>query len=577
MSLENRVEEKIAGQKDYKSIIEAAIARLAKDVGAVFEPLVIEALRAIRNTSPADHQRYRKRIKDAGAGVGELDRLVCANGVGESAEDAGQGGRFEFEPIEPWPEAVNGAELLDEIASTFKRFVVLPEHIDVALALWVIHTYAYDLRYCSPIQGITSPQKRCGKTTLISLNRQLTSRALAASNITASSLFRAVDKWHPTLLIDEADTFIRESEEMRGILNSGHTRDSAFVIRVVQVGDDYEPRRFSTWAPKAIALIGKLHPTLQDRSIEIPLKRRLPSEKMEKLKAFNGEEIRRKCLRWVRDHTEDIRRLEPEVPKGLNDRAADNWDPLLTIAEVVSGKWPQSARKTAIALSGEEGHEDDSYGVQLLGDIRQLFKEQNTDRLSSEEIVEALVRMEDRPWAEYRKGQPITKNGVARVLKPFGIKPKQLRFRDGRSGISGYELGWFHDSFSRYLGNQTSTSSTNQESCGFTDNSEPLQDHECRGSKNGGNRHQTTVVEDVEVEKGEGGEEGEGGEGEGHAPAYRRAGIWQYLFQTHSGTLSTALTYPTPNLEEAYVMAREETSKPILHKLSNLWSCQEVE
>jgi hypothetical protein len=327
-------------------------------------------------------------------------------------------------------------------------------------------------------------------------------------------------------------------------------------------------------------LIGKLHPTLQDRSIEIPLKRRLPSEKVEKLKAFNGEEIRRKCLRWVQDHTEDIRRLEPEVPKGLNDRAVDNWDPLLTIAEVAGGKWPQSARETAIALSGEEGHEDDSYGVQLLGDIRQLFKEQNTDRLSSEEIVEALVRMEDRPWAEYPKGQPITKNGVARVLKPFEVKPKQLRFRDGRSGISGYELGWFHDAFSRYLGNQTSTTSINQEPCGFTDNSEPLQNHGCRGSKNGGNLHQTTVVEVVEVEKGEGGK-GEGGEnsgedcrgvadreggedrgeGEGHAPAHRQAGTWQYLFQTHSGTLSTALTYPTPNLEEAYAMAREETSK----------------
>jgi hypothetical protein len=126
MSLETRADEKIAGQ--HKSIIEAAIACLAKDVGAVFEPLVIEALRAVRNTSPADYQRYRKRIKDAGAGVGELDRLVCANGGGESAEDAGQGRRFEFEPIEPWPEPVKGGDLLDELVVYYRRFLLLPKH-----------------------------------------------------------------------------------------------------------------------------------------------------------------------------------------------------------------------------------------------------------------------------------------------------------------------------------------------------------------------------------------------------------------------------------------------------------------
>ena len=69
------------------------------------------------------------------------------------------------------------------------------------------------------------------------------------------------------MLIDEADSFLRNSDELRGVLNSGHTRDSAFVIRTV--GEDHEPRRFSTWGAKAIALIGKLPDTLADRSIEV--------------------------------------------------------------------------------------------------------------------------------------------------------------------------------------------------------------------------------------------------------------------------------------------------------------------
>jgi hypothetical protein len=121
MSLENRADKKIAGQQDHKSIIEAAIVRLAEDVGAVFEPLVIEALRAIRNTSPADYQRYRKRIKDAGAGVGELDRLVCANGGGEMDNDAnGAKGRgIELYEPEPWEGPVDGAEVLNDAHQAF--------------------------------------------------------------------------------------------------------------------------------------------------------------------------------------------------------------------------------------------------------------------------------------------------------------------------------------------------------------------------------------------------------------------------------------------------------------------------
>jgi putative DNA primase/helicase len=79
-----------------------------------------------------------------------------------------------------------------------------------------------------------------------------------------------------SLLVDEADSFLGEKEELRGILNSGHTRDAAYVVRTV--GDEHEPRRFSTWAAKAVAMIGHLPDTLADRSIIIPMRRRAPGE-----------------------------------------------------------------------------------------------------------------------------------------------------------------------------------------------------------------------------------------------------------------------------------------------------------
>src|SRR5262245_61033718 len=165
---------------------------------------------------------------------------------------------------EPWPEPVDLADLLDRVTETFKSHMVLPAGAAEALALWVMHAHAHDCSMISPVLGITSPTPECGKTTLLSMLGALVPRALPASNITAAALFRAVEKWQPTLLIDEADTFLRSSDEMRGILNSGHQRVNAYVIRTT--GDDHEPKRFRTWVPKAIALIGKLPATLTSRA-----------------------------------------------------------------------------------------------------------------------------------------------------------------------------------------------------------------------------------------------------------------------------------------------------------------------
>ena len=113
---------------------------------------------------------------------------------------------------------------------------------------------------------------------------------LSASNISSAALFRSIEKWVPTLLIDEADSFATKNDELRGVLNSGHTPQTAFVVRCI--GDDSEPRIFSTWGCKALAAIGKLPDTVMDRSIEIRLRRALPGEVAEKIRHASPRQIR---------------------------------------------------------------------------------------------------------------------------------------------------------------------------------------------------------------------------------------------------------------------------------------------
>jgi hypothetical protein len=143
---------------------------------------------------------------------------------------------------------------------------------------------------------------------------------------------------------------------------------------------------------------------------------------------------------------------DSEVSGELHDRAADNWRPLLAIADLAGGDWPAKARAAALALSGEEAAEDGSLGVQLLQDIREAFATlDGAEGISTRELLDFLTfSLPDSPWATYGRGRGLTANSLARLLRPFGIKPKQFR-PPGGDPIRGYRVRDFEDPFRRYL------------------------------------------------------------------------------------------------------------------------------
>ena len=394
--------------------------------------------------------------------VQELERILRACGVpaprrmiqaalngSHNAADSGlQGSSLNLEDPEPLSSQLVPSEVLTEVEEAFLRHVALPEGASVALALWVLFAATHDSWSVSPILAAVSPVKRCGKTTLLHLLSTLVPRPLAAANITSAALVRAVEKYKPTLILDEADTFLPEREELRGVLNSGHVRAMAFVIRTA--GDDYEQRRFSTWAPKVLALIGKLPGTLEDRAIVIHMHRREPTETVESLRLDQPdryEMLRRKVWTFAQQSIDAFREVDPEVPVALNHRAQDNWRPLLAIAELAGAEWSRRARAAALLLGSDDA--EDELGVELLGDLRAIFRQRGESRLTSETLVNLLGGMGDRPWSDHRRGNPLSKRQMAILLRPFGISPKSI-WIDGKT-VRGYELASLENAFRRYL------------------------------------------------------------------------------------------------------------------------------
>lgn len=410
-----------------------------------------------RGETPVRHSLLREGVVRALARAGVKSYAALADSalklpvVADVVRDV-QGRALVFNDPVPWPEPVDGIALLGELQSTLRKYLVLPPSADIAIPLWALHAHAHDAASTSPNLVMKSPTKRAGKTRTMSLVSGLVPRALPTSNITAASVFRTIEAFGPTLLVDEADSFLALNEELRGVLNSGHTRPTAVVVRTV--GEEHVPSCFSTWCPKVIALIGHLPDTLEDRSIIIPMKRKAKHEKVARMRLSKiGKELeplRSKIARWVKDNIELLRDAEPPLPEVLNDRAADNWEPLIAIADLCGGSWPEESRKAALALSGSDEEPETHKGIQLLGDVRDLFTEGRTDRLPSKQVVQALGAMEGRPWPEFRKGKPLSENQLAKMLKPFGVKPKTIRLQDATTP-RGYLRPDLEDSFSRYL------------------------------------------------------------------------------------------------------------------------------
>ncbi len=391
-----------------------------------------------------EYDRARKAgAKALGIRPDTLDKIVS-----DKRGTADTGG-MAFDEVEPWPDEIDAGELLTEISATVRRFIVCDRETADTVALWVAMTWLMDVVQVAPLAVITSPEKRCGKSQLLHLLDKVTYRPMAASNISPAAMYRAIDAWNPTLLVDETDAFMRENEELRGIVNAGHTRDSAYVVRTV--GEDFTPKRFSVWAAKALAGIGHLADTLMDRAIVFELRRKLPHEKVERLRHAQAglfQDQAAKLSRFADDFREIVKQARPVLPESLNDRQQDNWEPLLAIAGTAGGDWINRAHNAALKLSNADELEQ-GIGNELLTDIKTVFDTKGVDKISTADLIVALCADDEAPWNTYNRGKPVSSRQIAKRLKGYGIKSKNVRI--GYDTPKGFEREQFEEDFSRYL------------------------------------------------------------------------------------------------------------------------------
>jgi len=335
------------------------------------------------------------------------------------------------------------AALIWKLEALLSKHIVLPEHGALVVALWVMLTWTYNSFQTLPMLLIESPTKQCGKTTLLTLIGWLCRKTLLSSNMSSAALYRYIEKHEPTLIVDEADSFMRDDDGMRNLLNAGHTKAFAYTMRCIGEGANLEPVDFSTWCPKALASIGTLKGTITDRGFRITLHRRTRDQEIARRPMADTEEfqtMRSRLMRWAEDNADRLAAYHVQMPDALFNRLGDNWEPLLAIAGIAGGNLTDRAKGAALALS-DAAEETDSK-VELLEDVRKVFKLEGMDEIGAEQMVAELCKLPETHYADCNHGRAITTKRVAMMLKGFNLKTSREDGKARRWHRADFEPVW---------------------------------------------------------------------------------------------------------------------------------------
>jgi len=362
---------------------------------------------------------------------------------------------------------VPGDNPLEAVRAALADYVVLPSPEAVsAVTLWIVATHAVSRLDHATRLAIHSPVKRCGKSRLLEVIAGLAHDPLETTNISVPALFRVIDKADdnpPTLVLDEADRIFgtaakdEDAAALVALLNNGFRRGSP-TWRCV--GPRQEPTPFSNFAFAAIAGIGRVPDTVEDRAVNVTMRRRLPGERVAKFRLRTDlprlHSLRDRITAWIEPNLAAIDRAvrdEDNVPAQLEDRAQDCWEPLCAVATVAGGEWPALARAAAVKLTSDAVEEDSdmSLDLRLLGDVRTVFETIGQPYLATATLIEHLRKLEESPWDDF----DFSARRLSMRLGKFGVKPRRNKTGTER----GYYLHDLKDPFARYVASDTSVAS----------------------------------------------------------------------------------------------------------------------
>lgn len=312
------------------------------------------------------------------------------------------------------------------------------------MTLYSTYTHVHSAFYIAPRLMIKSPHRNSGKTTLATILRHLSWRGHYTDNASKASIYSASEDEKVTLILDELDTYLLKDRELLGLLNSGHTRDGSVTRRIKG-----RRKQFSTYMPVVLVGIDLVVPTLESRSIIIPIDRKKEDGSEATIEWHNDEEpvaeleiLHNRLAKWAEQNRDLLKITKPERISELHNRAWDNARVMLTIAQVAGGDWPEQARAGILALYKRRRQTVPASEL-LLGDIGKILAgalKGESLFIQTSELLAELHKIE--------RWEDLTGKGLSEILRPFEIYSREKRV--GKQVPRGYNRADFAEAVARY-------------------------------------------------------------------------------------------------------------------------------
>lgn len=343
-----------------------------------------------------------------------------------------------------------GAELLDALLAALTRYVILPSpHAADAVVLWIAATHAQPAWAHAPRLVIRAPEKRCGKSRLLDVIEATCRAPFITVNASPAAVYRSITDDPPVLLVDEADTIFgpkaEGNEDLRGLLNAGHQRNRPAKRYDANSG---RVESIPTFAMAALAGIGAMPDTIEDRAVIIRMRRRGPGETVAPYRHRRDRpalrQLAKELSQWLRADLPTLEKAEPPMP--VEDRAADTWEPLVAVADHAGAHWPDRARAAAVTMTAESDDDGEmSPRLRLLTDCRAAFGADKA--LPTAVLLHRLKADPEAPWGDYG-ATGLTAMRLGTLLREYGVRSANIRFPTGQA--KGYQRADFLDAWARY-------------------------------------------------------------------------------------------------------------------------------
>jgi hypothetical protein len=354
---------------------------------------------------------------------------------------------------QPAPDVGKNITPLDLIRRMWETYIAFESpHEYVVASCWVLHCFAFDTFDTTPRLLFISPMEYAGKSTALKVIDKLVPYPKRSDDISAAAL-RFHMKAGRIMLLDEVDNLdLATKNTLRSAINA-NSRGASY--------DRMAGRQPATWAgyvPMALASIRELPRPQMSRSIVFYLVR-ASGERSESLRPFRADDTAE--LDRVYSFTRAWRQTaavnpNPALPKGFYGRPADNWRPLVSVADACSPAWGALMREAMVEFA--RGYQDKHFLTELLEHIRDVFDARG-DKVLSKTMTADLNAREDGPWSEWRgihaDQQPraltqATLAGLLRMITPFSIHPKSMWLPGHQAGGKGYYRADFEKAWAAY-------------------------------------------------------------------------------------------------------------------------------